>query len=444
MKRLLAIALLLAAIPGLARAQSEPRPVIINGVTYGSWSEYFQSDYFRENGLRCGTRTPALKGRPSLDAGPADCGMETSNPSDEYEPSNTVYTITVVVHRLESVTGDGVYPDSMVTTQIEIMNEDFRALAGTPGEPGYDTRVQFRLATEDPDGNPHPGWTRTTNEFWFNDVPDPVLGNYWDNLAWDTERYLNIYTMSPVAPGGVILGYVQWFPAEGAGLPDDGVRILWNAFGRNSSNAPYNQGRTATHEVGHYLGLYHVFQDGCGTATRPGCYQTGDLICDTEPDANSHGGCPVNANTCGDPDPIRNYMEYTDDLCMNNFTQEQARRIRCSIEHYRPLLPARSLAAAGDRAAAPAARLAQNRPNPFAGSTRFEFELPGAGPASLVVLDLAGRRVRTLVAGTLAAGRHQASWDGTDDDGRAAAPGTYFYKLVSPEGTATRRLVRLN
>ena len=444
MTRRILATLMMLVIPGAVAAQAPSRPVVVNGILYSSWTEYFQSDVFRENGLRCGTRTPVLhKSGRSLDDGPGDCGMDTSNPSEEYAPGNTIHEITVVVHRLESTTGDGVYSDDMVTSQIEILNEDFRAIAGTPGEPGTDTRIRFRLATQGPGGNPHPGWTRTLNEFWFNDLPDPVQGNYWDNLAWDPHRYLNIYTMSPVAPGGVVLGYVQWFPAEGAGLPDDGVRILWNAFGRNSPNAPYDQGRTATHEVGHYLGLYHPFQDGCGTAAAPGCYQTGDLICDTEPDQTSHGGCPTNANTCGDPDPIRNYMEYTNDACMTNFTPEQARRFHCTIRHYRPLLTQTSLVAALDPTPARGAKLAQNHPNPFAGRTSFAFELAAPGPASLVVLDVAGRVVRTLASGAHGAGSHRAHWDGTDDRGAAMPAGIYFYRLTGGGGASTRSMIRL-
>ena len=442
-RTLAVVALLCLCATAPVRAGS-PSPVVVNGRSYESWTEYFLSDEFRANGLRCGTRTPSLAGRDRAEAleSPGDCSLDLTNPADEYAPG-TIYEITVVVHRFESITGMGVFPDALVQSQIDIMNEDFRAMAGTPGEGGTDTRIQFKLATEDEEGNPFPGFTRTVNEFWFNDLPDPLNGNYWDALAFDPTRYLNIYTLSPEAPGGVVLGYVPYLPQEGAGLPDDGVRCLWSSFGRNSGNPPYDQGRTATHEVGHYLGLYHTFQDGCTTGPAPGCYSTGDRVCDTEPDETSHGGCPTDAMTCGDPDPIRNYLEYTDDTCMNNFTPEQTRRMRCSMRFYRPNGYQEINSVGVDRpiAAAGMVRLEQNRPNPFGTGTEFAFALAREGEASLVVHDLAGRAVRTLVAGRLPEGAHHVRWNGTGEDGWAVPPGVYFYRLTTAEGVRSRRMV---
>jgi pregnancy-associated plasma protein-A/flagellar hook capping protein FlgD len=444
--RLVAIALL-AACGWPLTARSEP--VTIKGKTYASWTDYFRSAEFIQNGLRCGTPEPVWSSTPGskpegVAASPGDCSLGLTNPSGEYQPGSVV-VIPVVFHRLESATGQGVFPDSLVRTQVDVLNEDYRAIAGTPGAPGEDTRIEFRLATTDPGGNPSPGWTRTLNEFWFNDQPDPLNGNYYDELAWDPFHYLNVYTLSPEAPGGVVLGYVPWFPQNGpVGSNEDGVRCLWNAFGRTSANAPYDKGRTVTHEVGHYLGLLHTFQDGCGTATQPGCFSTADLICDTEPDDQFHGGCPVNSSGCGDPDPIRNYMEYTDDLCMNNFTPQQARRIVCTIRHYRPdLYEAGIVAVSGPGPRAATSRLAQNVPNPFGPSTELGFSLPSAGRASVVVLDLGGRAVRTLASALFPAGQHSVRWDGTDDRGQRLAAGVYFYRLVTAEGSENRRMIVL-
>lgn len=335
--RITIIAALTIAFTGAAPAGA--RPVVVNGKTYDGWTEYFRSTEFGEGGLRCGTHEPNFDlGTSALLGGPADCALAQTNPLAEYEPDESC-EIVVVVHRLESATGDGVFADALVQSQIDVLNEDFQALAGTNGSAGYNSRIRFRLATFDPDNNPTPGWTRTTNEFWFNDLPDPVLGTYYDHLAWDPHRYLNIYTLSPEAPGGLILGYVPFFPQEGGvGTAEDGVRCLWSAFGRPGTATPYDQGRTVTHEVGHHLGLYHTFQSGCGTAAAPGCYSSGDRICDTEAESASRGGCPAGATSCSSPDPIHNYMDYTDDLCMNQFTHEQVRRIICTMRYYRPLL----------------------------------------------------------------------------------------------------------
>jgi hypothetical protein len=335
-RTLLTLALLGSLIAPSVRAAGTG-PIVVDGRTFASWTDFFRSDYFKMNGKRCGTRTPTR--RPGLDeilGGAGECSLDLTNPLAEYEPGVSC-EIQVVVHRLESITGDGVFPDSLVLTQIKVLNEDYQAIVGTNGSAGYNSRIRFKLATRDPQGHPTTGWTRTQNEFWFNDLPDPLLGNYYDNLAWDPFHYLNIYTLSPEAPGGLILGYVPFFPQEGGvGSNEDGVRCLWNAFGRPSANAPYDLGRTVTHEVGHYLGLYHTFQDGCGTTAAPGCYSTGDRVCDTNPESASQGGCPVGDASCGLPDPIHDYMDYTDDICMNQFTHEQVRRIICTMRYYRP------------------------------------------------------------------------------------------------------------
>jgi hypothetical protein len=432
------LAALAWTVPGLAQAD-----IVVDGRTFASWTDFFRSDYFRDNGKRCGTvvRNPSGKQIRTLDAA-GDCALDHTNPREEYEPAD-VLEITVIVHRIESVTGDGVFPDSLVRTQIDVLNEDFLALPGTPGSPGKDTRIRFRLATEDPDGNPTPGWTRTTNEFWFNDLPDPVNGTYYEALAWDTNKYLNVYTLSPVAPGGLILGYT-YLPQDGVVGDDlDGVRCLWNAFGRPAGNEPYHLGRTVTHEVGHWAGLWHPFDNAntCDTADPPSCYDEGDCICDTKPDDASHGGCDPSDVSCGVPAPIHNYMEYTDDACMWEFTPEQARRMVCTLRHYRPQVYRVSLVAAGPLAGRPGVALAQNSPNPFAQSTSLTFDLAQRGAVSLEILDVAGRVVRSLAVADLAEGRHRWTWDGRDGGGRAAAPGVYFYRLRSESGEAVRRMV---
>ncbi|MEQ1631630.1 MAG: zinc metalloprotease [Planctomycetota bacterium] len=275
---------------------------------------------------RCGTPTQFGTSNP---ADAPDCGLNLTNPA-AWAPT-TVLRIPVVVHVIANTGGTGNLSDTVVQSQITVLNEDFRALAGTPGAPGFDTKVEFFLATTDPLGAPTNGIRRYTNATWFNDT-----GSYWTTIAWDTTRYLNIYTNS--AGGGGTLGYVPDLPQGGSVLNTtaDRVVILYSAFGRPATGgAPYNQGRTCTHEVGHFLGLFHTFQGGCGTAS---CYTTGDRICDTAAEQTARFGCPTTAVSCGTPDPIRNYMDYTDDSCMTNFTAEQAARIRCTLANYRPNL----------------------------------------------------------------------------------------------------------
>ena len=119
---------------------------------------------------------------------------------------------------------------------------------------------------------------------------------------------------------------------------NDRVVVAWDTFGRNAPQAPYNQGRTTTHEIGHYLGLLHTFDNRCGSSA---CYTTGDLICDTNPVSRANYGCPTSASSCSTTDPVHNYMDYTDDTCMWEFSSEQARRMRCTLEHWRPNLATR-------------------------------------------------------------------------------------------------------
>jgi hypothetical protein len=320
--------LTLASIAGAQQTTQSTSVITVGNEEFPSWQAYVQSAEFKAMSLRCGTPDVDLTSISGGDA-PGDCAGGSTTPRPQYAPGNGRIRIPVVVHIIQHSNGAGNIPDSQVDNQIDILNEDFQALAGSNGGNGSDANIEFFLADRDPQGNPTTGITRSTNNTWFNDG-----GQYYNTLAWDTNEYLNIYTN---AAGGA-LGYVPTLPQFGiVGSKADRVVILWSSFGRNAPiGPPYNQGRTTTHEVGHYLGLYHTFQGGCAAASN--CYNNGDVICDTNPDGTSHFGCP-NTNSCSSPDPVDNYMEYTDDLCMERFTAEQINRMRCTIEEYRPDLP---------------------------------------------------------------------------------------------------------
>jgi cysteine-rich repeat protein len=304
--------------------EREDGKIVSDGGIFKDWSEYVRSDWFEQNGGRCAI--PDQSNNNDEYAAPVDCGFNLTNPLAIYDGSQGRYRIPVVVHVIQSTSGSGFISEATVNSQIDVLNEDFLALSGTNGAPGYDVQIEFYLAQVDPSGNLTNGITYTANNSWYNDS-----GSYWNTLAWDTSRYLNIYTNT--ASGA--LGYVPSLPQSGvAGNKSDRVVILWTAFGRNAPiGPPFNLGRTVTHEVGHYLGLYHTFNAGCGSSSA--CYTSGDRICDTEGESSPTSGCPGSKATCGSLDPVHNYLDYSSDICMWEFTREQSRRMRCSLESYR-------------------------------------------------------------------------------------------------------------
>jgi hypothetical protein len=273
---------------------------------------------------RCGI-PPRSQDVAALSA-PSDCGYFSTTIKPEYDPSFSYY-IPVVFHVIQNTSGAGFLSEATIKDQIRVLNEDYLALPGTPGAPGSNAKFRFRLAEIDPNGNPTNGITYTTNNTWYQDN-----GAYWNTLAWDTNRYLNVYTN--LCAG--YFGYVPDWPQGGiVGQNQDRVVVWWEAVGKNGTAGwPLNMGRTLTHEVGHYFGLEHPFYGGCASASN--CYNNGDLICDTDPQGSETWGCPSSPSSCGNPHAMHNYMDYTDDPCLWEFTYEQINRMRCTIEHWRP------------------------------------------------------------------------------------------------------------
>lgn len=322
----LALAAAVLSIPAAAAAE---RPdyradgsVALGDRVFPSREAYFRSAEFRGRGARCGANRP--DGVAAL-VSPGDCTFQGTTINPDYDDDG-VLVIQVVFHVIKRTDGTGDLSPEMLQSQIDILNEDFNALAGTPGGQGTNGRFQFVLARFDPDGEPTTGIEVITHNDWFTDNGGTTMQR---ELAWDPTRYLNIYTND----AGGYLGYAT-LPQGSAGSFDDGVVLLWEAVGRNSPAVPYDQGRTATHEVGHYLGLFHTFDGGCGRASSP--YTTGDLLADTVAEAEEQYGCTPSASSCGGGmNPIENYMDYTDDTCMTRFTPEQINRMRCGVVNYR-------------------------------------------------------------------------------------------------------------
>ena len=242
-----------------------------------------------------------------------------------------VITIPVVVHVVynSSVPAQNI-SDAQIQSQIDVLNLDFRKantdvnLVPAIFQPVIaDTEVEFCLALQDPSGNGTTGITRkssTVSSWGTNDNVKKLSAGGVN--PWNPANYLNLWVCNI---GGGILGYAQ-FP--GGSSATDGVVCDYRYFGNTgTATAPYHKGRTATHEVGHWLNLRHIWGDAnCGS----------DLVADTPTHNTSNGGCPVypHYSTCsGAPvEMTMNYMDYTYDACMQMFSAGQKTRMRAVLE----------------------------------------------------------------------------------------------------------------
>ncbi len=248
-----------------------------------------------------------------------------------------------IIHNGEEL-GEGLnINDEQIQSQLDVLNEDFRRLnadkANTPSNfvsVAADIQVEFVMAKRDPEGLATNGILRkmgTRSEWSMSDNRSLKELSYWP-----AEDYLNVWV---TAISGTLLGYAQ-FPISDQldGLEDastnrltDGVVIDNEVFGSIDKYPAadlknnFNKGRTATHEIGHFLGLRHIWGDeSCGT----------DYCADTPTQRTSNSGCPSHprSNSCGTSDEMfENFMDYTSDQCMNLFTLDQNDRIRTVIEN---------------------------------------------------------------------------------------------------------------
>lgn len=244
-----------------------------------------------------------------------------------------VTRVPVVVHVVWNTQAQNI-SEAQVQSQIDVLNRDYRKtnpdVANVPAvwqNVAADSQIEFFLATTDPNGHATTGITRTqTQTASFPQSGNPVKSAATGGAdPWPADRYLNVWVCQL---GDGLLGYAQ-FPGGPANT--DGVVILHSAFGTNgTAAAPFNLGRSATHEIGHWLNLFHIWGDD-GT----GCNGT-DEVDDTPNAAGPNFGCPAFASvTCGNGpngDMFMNYMDYTDDACMFMFTAGQVTRMRATLD----------------------------------------------------------------------------------------------------------------
>lgn len=255
----------------------------------------------------------------------------TRNNQARQKKDREVITIPVIFHVVYTSNNENI-SDERLMSQIDVLNEDFRKLNPNFDETlpvfvdrAADFELEFCLAQTDPDGLPTNGINRIfsdTTDFTVNDFVKFTSTGGSD--AWPSNEYLNFWVCD-LEPG--LLGYAQ-FP--GLEESTDGVVVDYVQIGRGFVNGI--SGRTATHEVGHWLNLRHVWGDGpC---------EEDDMVEDTPPADNSHSGCPLTANTCtvgeSEPDMVQNYMDYSDDGCLTLFTEGQKERSNAIFEENGP------------------------------------------------------------------------------------------------------------
>lgn len=314
-----------------------------------------------------------------------------------------IIRIPVVVHVIHNqvngqIAGSNI-PDEQIYSQIKVLNEDYRKKVGTLGfntnPVGADTEIEFFLANIDPSGNPTSGIKRVySSRASFNIVNDNDRLAMSNLSYWDSNKYLNMW-VAPLSSG--YIGYGE-FPysesVEGLDIDSDertdGVFIDYTTFGKKSGtnqSGIYSFGRTVTHEVGHWMGLYHTWGDErCGT----------DYVADTPAatTSNSSSFCrDVFSNCTGTRtrNMIENYMDYSPDSCMNIFTEGQKQRMRAALDLSKRRKRVLNYA---KFQLPPSTSLQVNFENPLPlTNPQFQILLPDFQDFTIVIRDIFGRIV---------------------------------------------------
>jgi len=308
-------------------------------------------------------------------------------------------TIPVVVHIIYRTNLENI-SDAQIQSQIDVLNEDFSRLnADTSNTPSVwrdtaaDTGIRFCLASRKPNGDWTNGIERRQNLSVMNWAPDDAMKFYNSGGldVWDSKNYLNIWVCNL---SGNFLGYTT-FPGGDSLI--DGVVVKSRAFGRIEFVAPpFDKGRTATHEVGHWLFLFHIWGDDAGS-----CLGT-DLIDDTPNQSDATQGCPTFPafDNCSLTQPgimFMNYMDYTNDVCMNIFTRGQSNRMRTVIDTFRVSL----LTTLGCAAPIGVNENIGNRkiliyPNPAQNKISFGCDVCREEKVSVSIFDIKGKEIFTM------------------------------------------------
>lgn len=280
--------------PVTARTEASD-PSARNTVQVGD-TRFANNDAFLNSGMRCGTRTPSDDEREAIAAD------FLSRRADTVSPLAATITVPVAFHVITNAAKTiGNVTDQQLQAQVDAMNVGYSQC-----------NVQFTLGPVD----------RVADEECYQFKDEAKCKN---RTQVDPKVYLNFWTADLT---GGLLGYATfpWSLATSPGL--DGIVVLYSSLpGGTVTN--YNEGDTGTHEAGHWVGLYHTFQGGC--------FGKGDEVSDTPAERTSTSGCPASKNTCPSQgaDPIHNFMDYSYDSCMYEFTAGQCTRMQEMFQTYR-------------------------------------------------------------------------------------------------------------
>lgn len=344
-------------------------------------------------------------------------------PPPEKRNGDSLIVIPVVVHVIYKNAAENI-SDQQIASQIAVLNEDFRKLNSdtTNVESGFskaDSRIEFCLAQFDTNGQPTTGIQR-----YSTTIDDIGLTNKYFQIApiWNRDEYLNIWVCD-LGNNNAGFAYPPGSPAN-----KDGVVIHYSNFGRvGQLQNPYDLGRSATHEVGHWLNLLHIWGQMMNCSNDDG-------VSDTPMQGVAYYGCPTPPkSSCGSKDMLSNFMGYVDDKCMGNFTEGQKFRMRTALLNSRPkILQSRKCGNVG---------LNSNQlndkftvfPNPTKGKLKVEFseDFPRQ-TFSLSIYQIDGKQVYPHI---------QSNLNGKLIDLNSQTPGIYFLKITNGSDYLIKKII---